>query len=438
MLRQTRRAGAPRRGPSIFVQRGKNCRPMWTSRSSAAASRDWPLPPGCGASHRRKPSRCSNPASSAPGRAGTPAGWRWRKPPPATCPAWATCSPASPIRCASCAWTAICTLPGVWELARHDPLPHSPIAWNDSGDLRAVAEVPGGTINPGKMVSGLARAAEQRGALIFEYTRVEHVEFGETRAAENRRPRASRAASAFRLQRAIARNQRAWPASPIRSSRWPRRRRHSRRRNWPSSDLPRASRSTPWRCRICGDACCPDGGIIFGAGLVHLKDWRELASLDVAQGQPAEMFARFEQRVPKVSSRAARRAIHASLGRADSGGCGMGHAPDLPAASCKPARAGAGSVQRARRRAFGVPGTLGRGSIAGPERIARVGRRRIANLLSLTWEDYGRRDRPSRASSCRWHHRAPPAAPSPRVLGINLQDFQVTGTRAPRQLHLLV
>ena len=99
-------------------------------------------------------------------------------------------------------------LPGVWELARHDPLPHSPIAWNDSGDLRAVAEVPGGTIDPGKMVSGLARAAEQRGALIFEYTRVEDVEFGETRPAENRRPGASRAASAFRLQRAIARDQR--------------------------------------------------------------------------------------------------------------------------------------------------------------------------------------------------------------------------------------
>ena len=32
---------------------------------------------------------------------------------------------------------------------------------------------------------------------------------------------------------------------------------------------------------------------------MHLKDWRELASLDVAQGQPAEMFARFEQRVRK-------------------------------------------------------------------------------------------------------------------------------------------
>ena len=39
--------------------------------------------------------------------------------------------------------------------------------------------------------------------------------------------------------------------------------------------------------------------IIFGAGLVHLKDWRELDSLDVAQGQPAELFARFEQRVRK-------------------------------------------------------------------------------------------------------------------------------------------
>ena len=65
------------------------------------------------------------------------------------------------------------TLPGAWELARKNASPSSPISWNDSGDLRATGEVPGGTIDPGKMVSGLARAAERAGVLIFEYARGE-------------------------------------------------------------------------------------------------------------------------------------------------------------------------------------------------------------------------------------------------------------------------
>ena len=67
----------------------------------------------------------------------------------------------------------------MWELARRNPLAHSPIRWNDSGELRAVAEVPGGTINPGKIVSGLARAAEKRGAIIFEDAPVDEARFDE-------------------------------------------------------------------------------------------------------------------------------------------------------------------------------------------------------------------------------------------------------------------
>src|SRR5215471_19534419 len=49
------------------------------------------------------------------------------------------------------------TLPGVWELARGtrsmegkrvQPLARSPIAWTDSGNLKAVGKVPGGTVDP--------------------------------------------------------------------------------------------------------------------------------------------------------------------------------------------------------------------------------------------------------------------------------------------------
>jgi glycine/D-amino acid oxidase-like deaminating enzyme len=37
--------------------------------------------------------------------------------------------------------------------------------------------------------------------------------------------------------------------------------------------------------------------VIFGSGLVHLDDWRELLTLDVTEGQAAELLADLERRV---------------------------------------------------------------------------------------------------------------------------------------------
>src|SRR5215467_7730015 len=54
-------------------------------------------------------------------------------------------------------------LPGVWELGRSNPAKGSPISWKDSGNLQVVQTVPGGSIDPGKAVSGLARAAQGAG-----------------------------------------------------------------------------------------------------------------------------------------------------------------------------------------------------------------------------------------------------------------------------------
>jgi len=76
--------------------------------------------------------------------------------------------------------TADISLPGVWELDRTNANEKSPIRWSDSGQLRVAREVPGGTVNPGKLVSGLASAASERGALIFEGARVDQIDFGET------------------------------------------------------------------------------------------------------------------------------------------------------------------------------------------------------------------------------------------------------------------
>ena len=77
-------------------------------------------------------------------------------------------------------------LPGVFEIGRSSSEPtdsasaekNSPICWSDSGDLKVVREVPGGAVDPGRVVGGLARAAEKAGAQVLENAHVERLEFG--------------------------------------------------------------------------------------------------------------------------------------------------------------------------------------------------------------------------------------------------------------------
>jgi glycine/D-amino acid oxidase-like deaminating enzyme len=77
------------------------------------------------------------------------------------------------------------TLPGVWELGRSAPATkgsgsagkHSPISWSDSGELRVVRLVPGGTVDAGKVLAGLARVAENAGAQIVEHAEVRALDF---------------------------------------------------------------------------------------------------------------------------------------------------------------------------------------------------------------------------------------------------------------------
>jgi glycine/D-amino acid oxidase-like deaminating enzyme len=68
-------------------------------------------------------------------------------------------------------------LPGVWELGRSAQAKNSPISWSDSGELKAVRLVPGGTVDPGRVLAGLARAAENAGAQIAEHAKVRALEF---------------------------------------------------------------------------------------------------------------------------------------------------------------------------------------------------------------------------------------------------------------------
>jgi gamma-glutamylputrescine oxidase len=81
--------------------------------------------------------------------------------------------------------------PGVWEIGRGGSAPaldsqskhlqfrkRSAIHWNDSGDLRIVRKVPGGGVDPKKVVAELARAVENGGAHIAENAEVLGVHFG--------------------------------------------------------------------------------------------------------------------------------------------------------------------------------------------------------------------------------------------------------------------
>jgi glycine/D-amino acid oxidase-like deaminating enzyme len=187
-------------------------------------------------------------------------------------------------------------LPGVYEIGRSGGLPHSPISWSDSGLVRAVKQVPGGMVDPGKMVSGLARAAEKSGVQIFENVPVEEIEFadpvclrfpgGQLRARKvllatngmslELTDLASRGQTKFTL--AVATE----PLDTIQLESL-----------GLESEKPFYTIDFPY---LWGRTLRA-GGVVFGGGLVHLNDWRELTSLDIGSGQPAALIARLESRV---------------------------------------------------------------------------------------------------------------------------------------------
>ncbi len=187
-------------------------------------------------------------------------------------------------------------LPGVYEIGRGSGLPDSPISWSDSGLVRAVKQVPGGMIDPGKMVSGLARAAEKSGAQIFENVSVEEIEFadpvclrfpgGQLRARKvllatnGMSLKLSDLARLGQTKFTVAVATEPLGAGQLESLGL-------------ASEKPFYTIDFPYLWGRILRA----GGVVFGSGLVHLNDWRELTSLDVEIGQSAELIARLESRV---------------------------------------------------------------------------------------------------------------------------------------------
>jgi glycine/D-amino acid oxidase-like deaminating enzyme len=188
------------------------------------------------------------------------------------------------------------TLPGVWEVGRSGSLPQSPISWTDSGELRAMKQVPGGTVDPGKLVSGLARVAEGLGAQIFESAKVEDIEFQQPlrlhvkgRIVHAQTVLVATNAMSLELSDLAGRTQPkltlAMATKPLQDAQL--------ENLGLSSGIPFYTVDFPY---LWG-RLLPTGGVVFGSGLVDVNDWRELADLDIATGQAADLIARLGLRV---------------------------------------------------------------------------------------------------------------------------------------------
>ncbi len=197
-------------------------------------------------------------------------------------------------------------LPGVWEIGHSEICADSPLRWQDYGELGVVAAVPGGTVDPGKMISGLARAAERHGALIFEQTPLLEVGFGSRRVLPGARgctialatPRGTVEAGKV----LFATNAESLQASGLAG------------RAQPCFTLAIATEPlTAEQLEATGLAAgkpfytvdlpylwgrlLPDNGAIFGSGLVFVEDWRELDAVAISLGEPCWLLGQLEQRV---------------------------------------------------------------------------------------------------------------------------------------------
>jgi glycine/D-amino acid oxidase-like deaminating enzyme len=187
-------------------------------------------------------------------------------------------------------------LPGAWEIGRKGGPKNSPISWSDSGTLRVVSEIPGGTADPGKLVSGLARAAERSGVQIYEGARIDEIVSGNglilrLDAKEIRADNVLIATNAMSLELSGL-SRRAEPKFTLAVATEPLKPAHlellglSSGKSFYTVDLPYL-----WGRML------PDGGVLFGGGLIDVDNWRELDDIDIAMGQAAELIARLERRV---------------------------------------------------------------------------------------------------------------------------------------------
>jgi len=187
-------------------------------------------------------------------------------------------------------------LSGAWEIARSGGRKDSPIAWSDSGTLRVTGEVEGGTIDPGKLVSGVARSAQDRGALIFENARVDAIAFENplritTGGREILADQAVVATNALSLELS-ALDESTSPKLTLALSTAPLTEQQieaiglAARKAFYTVDFPYL-----WGRMLRNNAA------IFGCGLVDAPDWRDLHRLSVEKGKTKTLLDNLETRV---------------------------------------------------------------------------------------------------------------------------------------------
>jgi glycine/D-amino acid oxidase-like deaminating enzyme len=187
-------------------------------------------------------------------------------------------------------------LSGALEIGRSGGRADSPIAWNDSGTLRVVNEVPGGTLDPGKLVGGLARAAAQLGAKVIENAPVESVEWNAGAELELARGRLRAAKILFATNALSLRlsglDAKTHPMLALAALTAPLAEEQieaiglRERKPFYTLDFPYL-----WgRVR-------PDNTFLCGAGLVDAPDSHDLGKIHIAAEEPSRMFALLERRV---------------------------------------------------------------------------------------------------------------------------------------------
>ena len=187
-------------------------------------------------------------------------------------------------------------LPGVWELGRKKIKKDSPISWNDSGTLGAVSDVAGGSVDPGKLVSGLAQAAQRLGAAIFENAPVDNISYQHPLELEvaGKRVRAG--------QVLIATNAESLELSDLSGGAEPKFTLALATEPLTDAQLNDVGLSTlkPFYTvdmPYLWGRSLHRNQVIFGSGLVHLEHWSELLNLNIATGEAAGLMRLLESRV---------------------------------------------------------------------------------------------------------------------------------------------
>jgi glycine/D-amino acid oxidase-like deaminating enzyme len=185
---------------------------------------------------------------------------------------------------------------GAWEVGRSGGRRKSEISWQDSGRLRVVSEVPGGTVDAGKLLRGLARAATKTGVSLVERCAVSALRHGKRIRVVTNNGTISAAqvlvatnAQSLELaglqDKAIPKLTMGVATEPL-SDQTVRKIGMESRRPFYTVDLP-----------YLWGRLMRDNRAIFGSGLVTVKNWEELHTLDVRTGRSEELLETLKRRV---------------------------------------------------------------------------------------------------------------------------------------------